>query len=258
MIILLNSPLNFYIKFYKSFFPIIKKKLKALLLSAGLGTRLRPLTLNTPKCLMKINDEELLINWLNKLEKVGCNEVLINTHYLYQRVEEVLKKWNKSNLKITTVYEEQLLGTAGTLRKNLNFFKNANVLLIHADNYTNLDLSEFLNSFYKRNRKCLLSMVTFTTNNPKECGIVQVDDEGIMQNYFEKTLNPPSNIANGAIFAFEENFLDFFSLMPPTYNDFCADIVPQLKGKIQTYYTNSILIDIGRLDSLKLARKYAR
>ena len=51
----------------------------------------------------EINDEELLINWLNKLEKIGCNEVLINTHYLYQRVEEVLKKWDKSNLKVTTV-----------------------------------------------------------------------------------------------------------------------------------------------------------
>ena len=214
--------------------------------------------MNTPKCLIKINEEELLINWLNKLEKVGCNEVIINTHYLYPKVEEVLKKWDKNNLKVTTVYEEKLLGTAGTLRKNLNFFKEANVLLIHADNYTNLNLLEFLKSFYSRNKKCLLSMVTFTTNKPYECGIVEADEEGIMQNYYEKISDPPSNIANGAIFAFDQNFLDFFSTMSEQYNDFCADIVPRLKGRIQTYYTNSILIDIGTPDSLELAKNFTK
>ena len=82
----------------------MKKKLKALLLSAGFGTRLRPLTYETPKCLVEINGEKLLINWLNKLEKIGCDEVLINTHYLSKKVDEVLINWNPKKLKIKTVY----------------------------------------------------------------------------------------------------------------------------------------------------------
>ena len=86
-------------------------KLKALLLAAGLGTRLRPLTLTTPKCLIEINGEPLLINWLNKLEKIGCDEVLINTHYLPLQVENAIKKWGQHNLKITITFEEKLLGT---------------------------------------------------------------------------------------------------------------------------------------------------
>ena len=70
--------------------------MKALLLSAGLGTRLRPLTLNKPKCLMEINGEPLLLNWLDKLEQIGCNEVIINTHYLANQVEDVLKNGIKN------------------------------------------------------------------------------------------------------------------------------------------------------------------
>ena len=60
----------------------MQTKIKALLLSAGFGTRLRPITNQIPKCLVDINGQSLLLNWLYKLEKIGCNEVLINTHYL--------------------------------------------------------------------------------------------------------------------------------------------------------------------------------
>ena len=62
------------------------EKIKALLLSAGFGTRLRPLTLKTPKCLVKVNGVPLLSHWLLKLEKLGCEEVIINTHYLSHKV----------------------------------------------------------------------------------------------------------------------------------------------------------------------------
>ncbi len=224
------------------------------MLAAGLGTRLRPLTLNTPKCLVEINGEPLLINWLNKLKKIGCDEVLINTHYLASDVEKVIKEWGENNLKVTITYEEELLGTAGTLRRNLDFFVNSDVLLIHADNYTNLDLIDFLNSFYSRNEHCIISMVTFITSNPEECGVVKTNDEGVLEEYYEKVSNPPSNIANGALFAFNEDFLKFFISLPPTENDFCADIIPKLKNKVQTYFTNCFFIDIGTPSSLKLAQ----
>ena len=228
------------------------------MLAAGLGTRLRPLTINTPKCLVEINGEPLLINWLNKLEKIECDEIIINTHHLSSQVEDTIEQWNQNKIKITTTYEKKLLGTAGTLRKNLSLFDNSNVLLIHADNYTNLNLIDFLNSFYSRNKKCPLSMVTFLSNNPKECGVVEIDNEGILKEYFEKVSHPPSNIANGAIFAFDDEFMNFFSSIPSTNNDFCADIIPKLKGRIQTYFTNCLFIDIGTPSSLKLARNYAQ
>ena len=106
----------------------MKKKIRALLLSAGFGTRLRPLTYKIPKCLVEINGESLLVNWLKKLENIGCDEVLINTHYRSSQVNKVIEKWNQKKLKVRTVFEEKLLGTAGTLRANSDFFENLIIL----------------------------------------------------------------------------------------------------------------------------------
>ena len=66
-------------------------KIKALLLAAGIGTRLRPLTLKTPKCLVEINGIPFLGLWLNKLNNLGCDEVLVNTHYLHEKVEIIFQ-----------------------------------------------------------------------------------------------------------------------------------------------------------------------
>ena len=90
---------------------------------------------------------------IKKLEKIGCDEVLINTHYLSEQVDEVVGKWKSKKLKCKIIYEEELLGTAGTLRQNYNFFKDSLGLLIHADNFTNVDLNEFLNFHQKRKKK---------------------------------------------------------------------------------------------------------
>ena len=67
------------------------KSFRALLLAAGLGTRLRPITLRTPKCLVPIGGKPLLGRWLRTLELAGCDSVLINTHYLAEEVEAFLK-----------------------------------------------------------------------------------------------------------------------------------------------------------------------
>ena len=115
---------------------------KALLLAAGLGTRLKPLTNNIPKCLVRLGDEPILGIWLNNLSKAGCEAVLINTHYLSNQVEDYLKKKDFGNMQIITSYEPKLLGTAGTLIKNSNFFLGGNSMFIHADNFTNTNLQE--------------------------------------------------------------------------------------------------------------------
>ena len=71
----------------------MSKPLRALLLAAGLGTRLRPLTLQTPKCLVTIGGEPLLGHWLRQLEEAGCEAVLVNTHYLADQVVAYLANW---------------------------------------------------------------------------------------------------------------------------------------------------------------------
>ena len=203
----------------------MKKKLKAILLSAGFGTRLRPLTENIPKCLIKVKGKPLLDIWLSKLEKLGFDEVLINTHYLSEKVEKFISLRKESKMKIILTYENEILGTAGTLKENISFFDDSVGLLIHADNYTEDDLSSFLKSHKSKPEGCLISMLTFDTDKPSTCGIVKVNKENIVEAFYEKKEENYGNLANGAVYAFEKEFLDFVKQLSSNENDFSTQTV---------------------------------
>ena len=96
--------------------------MKAILLAAGLGTRLRPITDTTPKCLVPIGSKPLLQIWLERLSEAGIGPFLINTHYLADQVKTFVEE-SAFRKKITLVHENHLLGTAGTLIENLDFSK---------------------------------------------------------------------------------------------------------------------------------------
>ena len=120
------------------------KKLRALLLAAGLGTRLKPITNNIPKCLVEISGKPLLGRWIQQLEVLDCDSVLLNTHYLSNLVMNYLNTIPEKRLKIKTLYEEKLKGTAGTLFDNIDFFDGYTGIFIHADNVSDFDLGAYL------------------------------------------------------------------------------------------------------------------
>ena len=150
----------------------MKRKIRALLLAAGLGTRLRPLTFDIPKCLVKVSDKTMLEEWIDKLVSLGTEKIIINTHYKAEKVESFLKT-QKNKTKIYQFNEVNLLGTAGTLIANKEIFKNSTGLLIHVDNYTEIKLKDLLKAHLNRPKNCLLTMLTFKTNDPQNCGIVK-------------------------------------------------------------------------------------
>ena len=229
--------------------------LHALLLAAGLGTRLRPITSHIPKCLVSIRGEPLLGRWLRQLELAGCESVLINTHYLAEQVEAFVRTWPASTMTIVTVDEPELLGTAGTLLANKDFFAGATGLLIHADNAMLGDLNDFLVAHRQRQDCCLLTMLTFNTHTPSSCGIVEIDDKQVLQAFHEKTANPPGNRANAALYAFENDFLDHLNLMNTRPSDFSTEVIPKFLGRIQTCHTHDLYLDIGTPQALELAQK---
>ena len=109
---------------------------KAMILAAGFGKRLNPLTLKCPKPLLKIGEETLLSNTINFLEKCQIKEVIINVHYLGDQIVEYINK-KKFNLKITFVKEkEKILDTGGGILNALNNF-NENFLCINPDTIWN-------------------------------------------------------------------------------------------------------------------------
>ena len=226
--------------------------MNAILLAAGFGTRLMPLTSNTPKCLMPIDNKPLLQIWLEILSKCQVDKFLINTHYLYQDVEKFIKN-SIFNECCTVVYEKKLLGTAGTIINNISFTENKDCLLIHADNYCLANINEFIKAHNDRPSNCLMTMMIFETNTPENCGIVKLDSKNRVIEFHEKKNNAPSNLANGAVYILSKQLISLLETNFKGKSDFSLDIIPQLMGKIYTYKTNELFIDIGTPESYKYA-----
>lgn len=222
--------------------------MKAILLAAGFGTRLRPLTNTIPKCLVPINGRPLLDIWLNKLTKAGVAHILVNTHYLPEKVEKYI---NGSEFKgrVKMVNETDLLGTAGTLIFNADFFEGEDGLLIHADNYWTEDISKLILAHTNRPKGTLITMLTFRTDNPSSCGIVEVDNKGVVVKFYEKIKNPPGNLANGAVYILSKDFIKSININYKDAIDFSTEILKNYMGKIYTYETKSTFLDIGTMEA---------
>jgi mannose-1-phosphate guanylyltransferase len=223
--------------------------MKAFLLAAGKGTRLRPLTYHTPKCLVPINGRPLIEYWFELFVKYDIKEVLINTSYLAMKVENYLKK-NAKGLTIRLTYENKLLGSGGTIKKNWDFVKGEEIFFIfYADNLTNINLREMI-QFHNKNKKDF-TLALSVVSNPEECGIVELDRNLTIVSFREKPDNPKSNLAFAGIMLSSQKLKDFF----PEINEFDLgyDVLPNIAGKASGYIFNDYLIDIGTPEKLRQA-----
>ena len=231
--------------------------MQVFLLAAGKGTRLKPLTKQIPKCLVKIKGTPLLEIWIKKFSKININSIIINTHYLSYKVNKFIKKL-RLDKKIFILNEVKLLGTAGALKKNIKLIHDDDFFLIHADNYCEADLKKFITSHKNRPTNCVMTMMIFETKFPEKCGIVEIDSQGIVQKFYEKKKDTKSNLANAAIYLLSRKFFKNFINDHQNLTDFSNDIIPKLVGKIYTHKISDVLIDIGSIENYKLANKIAR
>ena len=229
--------------------------MKAILLSAGLGTRLRPLTKQTPKCLVEIDGRPLLDYWLEPLFHAGVREFVINTHHLADKVREFVEH-SAFKKYITLFHEEELLGTAGTLLALSDFCKDEDTLIAHADNLCLCNWQNFFSSHHARPKECLMSMMLFETDTPKSCGIVKLQNAKVVE-FHEKVDNPPSNLANSAVYCVSPDFIKHVEneAKNNTLFDISLDIIPTLMNKISTWQNDDYLRDIGTYESLSQARQ---
>ena len=229
------------------------KEVRALLLAAGLGTRLHPLTDEWPKCLMPIGERPLLEYWLETLKLTNVREVLVNLHHHSEILQEFL---NRPRFKdwVHPVYEETLLGTAGTLRANKDFFLNCTTLLVHADNWCQCNFAEFLNFHHKhRPEHCLITMMTFESPTPETCGIVKTDAKGVVLALHEKSKKLHGKQANGAVYLLEPEVIEWIGNCTDIV-DFSTEVLPHFIGRIATWKNTEIHKDIGVLPMLLQAQ----
>ena len=227
--------------------------MRAILLAAGLGTRLRPLTDTTPKCLVPINGKPLLDIWCESLLSAGVTRLLINLHYKSELVQQHISK-SKFSKGVETIFEPQLLGTAGTLNANKQFFENQDGILLHADNYCEADIKQLINAHTNRPAICDLTMLAFRTPTPSTCGILEVDAQNILKHMYEKTPDDHGNLANSAFYILSKKLMAELS----GETDFSDEVIPKYFGRALVVETSETFIDIGTPETFALAHQVAK
>jgi mannose-1-phosphate guanylyltransferase len=224
-----------------------------LLLAAGMGTRLRPITDHVPKCLVQIQGRPLLGYWLDLLLGSGIERVLINTHYLPDAVRSYVagSPWRE---RVVIVHEEILLGTGGTVLRNRRFLEGGTFLLAHADNLTRFSVDAFATAHRERPPGVEITMMTFDTDTPTSCGIVELDRRGVVTAFHEKVAQPPGSRANAAVYMMEPSIIDFVAAQGSEVVDLSTEVIPHFMGRILAFHNHGFHRDIGTPESLSLAQ----
>ena len=229
--------------------------LEVVLLAAGFGKRLLPTTASTPKCLISILGKPLLRYWLELLfQDERVTRVFINTHYLSDQVEDFINQSTWKD-KIEMIYEPVLRGTAGTLGELRGLLKSDTVMVAHADNLSRFDLGEFLHAHHSRPPNCLGTMMTFETDSPGSCGILQLDEAGTVLEMYEKTTGNHGNLANAAVYLFEKEVFESLGFPDVKEPDISNHLVPRFLGRLHTWHNTVYHRDIGTPEALAIAEK---
>ena len=228
--------------------------MRALLLAAGLGTRLRPLTDQVPKCLVTIGGRPLLSYWLDALlADRRVDRVLINTHYLPEQVRGFVSqsRWAE---RIDLVHETELLGTGGTILANRAYFGDGPLFVAHADNLTDASMATLLDAHFAAGPDILATLLAFRTQTPSTCGILELDGAGRVVGFHEKVANPPGNLASGAVYMFAPAVVDRIAARGHRFVDLSTEIIPGLLGQMLAVEHKGFFMDIGTPRALEQAR----
>lgn len=227
-----------------------------MLLAAGEGTRLRPLTLETPKALLPVGERPLIELQLSWLKHHGIQEVVINLYHLGDKVRDFLGDGSRFGVKISYSLEEKLLGTAGGVKKMDHFF-DSTFVVVYADVFTDFNLSAMVK--FHRQKKAAATLVIFEASNPREVGIVKMSPEGQILSFVEKpkTANLElQSLASGGVYVLEKKVLNHIPAQG--FSDFATDIFPkliELGFPIYGYVLKpqDYLIDIGTIEKYRQA-----
>ena len=225
--------------------------MKAFLLAAGHGTRLRPITNTIPKCLVSIRGTPLLSIWLELCKQVGIDEVLINIHAHADIVCDFLGK-NKTGVRAHVVEEEQLLGSAGTLRQNRDWIRGEELFWVfYADVLCQPDLAEMLRLHVQRKPAATLGV--YEVPDPHRCGIVSMDADRVIQHFVEKPSLPIGNLAFSGVMIGTHELIAAIPDSTPV--DVGFHVLPRLVGRMLAYPIGGYLIDIGTMENYETAQK---
>lgn len=206
---------------------------KAMVLAAGLGTRLHPLTEDKPKCLMPLAGRPLMdwtLRWLRDFDVAEC---VINLHYLPEMVKSFVKDGSQYGLKIHYSYEPTLLGTAGAVKKAAEFFDQP-FYVIYSDNFSQWDIRK-LKRMYEQ-QKMMASIAIHWRDDVTQSGMIELSPDSKIINLLEKPKaeDVTSNYVSAGFFYLDPKVLDY--IPDESFCDFGFDVIPKMLGAGESIY----------------------
>lgn len=230
--------------------------MKAFILAAGAGTRLRPLTYECPKPMIPLLNKPVIEHTINNLKKHNVDSVVMNLHTLPEMITDYFGNGKNFGIDINYSLEETLLGTAGGLKKCKKFF-DSTFIVMSGDGLSNIDLTSAI-AFHKK-KKSLATMVLKKIETKFSYGITLTDRANRIVDFVEKPTwgSVFSDTVNTGIYIFEP---EIFKYIPDGFFDFGKDLWPKLlklKKPIYAYLMNGYWTDIGNIEEYKKGVKDA-
>jgi mannose-1-phosphate guanylyltransferase len=236
-----------------------------MVLAAGLGTRLRPITYAIPKPLVPVLNRPVMEHSVRLIARHGFEEAIANLHWFPETIESHFGDGSDFGVELTYSHEEQLLGTAGGVR-NVAEFLGDSFLVVAGDALTDLDFTA-MREFHE-SHDGLVTLATKRVANTDEYGVVIAGEDGRIQGFQEKPdpAEALSDLANTCIYMFRREVFDFFpepgtskaagSEDPPSFADWAMDVFPALLENDIPFYSHEIDAywnDVGNIDELRQA-----
>ncbi|MFN3432289.1 MAG: NDP-sugar synthase, partial [Candidatus Sericytochromatia bacterium] len=158
--------------------------MRAVIIAGGSGTRLRPLTYNTPKPMVPLFNKPFLQYQMELLKRHGITEIIVNLHYLSNVIEDYFGDGSALGLKIFYSREEKALGTAGAVKLAEEFFDDEPLVVLNGDILTDVDLSAILAFHKEKKARATITMIRVT--DPTAYGLIFTDGEGQVTRFLEK------------------------------------------------------------------------
>lgn len=229
--------------------------MKAMIMAAGVGSRLMPLTSEIPKPLMPVANRPLLENTIKLLKKHGFNQLICNLHHHAELILEHLHNDQYRDINLNYSLEEELLGTAGGV-KNCEGFLDETFVVMSGDALTDIDLSGLL-AQHKANG-ALATIALKEEEQVEQFGVVQIDERGKILRFQEKPKahEAISKLANTGIYVFET---EVFQYIPPhKFYDFGQQLFPFLVKNAAPFFGVAISdywCDVGNLSTYRQANE---
>lgn len=235
----------------------MKNKIKAMVMAAGMGSRLEPITLMLPKPLIPIMNRPIMDIILEQLHSIGVDDVISNTYYL---ADQIIDRYKNNDLGINFNYikETELSGTAGGVKKCQFFFdKDKDFIVMSGDVLTTADLQKGLEIHRKTNAIATIGVKQVPFEQVSNFGVVVTDNEGFITGFQEKPSQQEakSNLINTGIYIFNYKIFDY--IPENTFYDFAKNVFPALlkDREINTFEVSEYWNDVGTISQYKQSIK---